>query len=539
VERASVKAVQEGLVAGPAARHRSLRRLDRPSLPARRGVGTGAIAVRELALDGTMLIAAGLATAASAPAAGLFDPSIAWLVGFSLLTIALLAYNGVYRHRFALHYLDDVRAIIAATAVAAMSVTFLRVFVADDPTAAAEAVRAWLFAAVYLSAGRAGVQLVRNNLRSNGLEGENTLILGAGQVGQMVAKRLAERQEFGLRPVAFLDHDPLNSDGLPMPVIGRGVNDARDPVTFADQLESAVREFSIRHVIVTFSLTGHEVELALVRRCEELGIGVSLVPRLFEGIPDQTELERIGGLPLISVYPTDPKGWQFAAKYLLDRLLAVAGLVFTAPVMAVAVIGTLVTLGRPVLFRQARVGMDGREFEMLKFRTMLDPSPVAGNGNQPESSIGHVTSNNGHHAPIDGHRASSNGHLAAVDLTLGPGGVEGDDRRTRFGAILRRTSIDELPQLVNVLRGEMSLIGPRPERPDFATTFNESVYRYADRHRVKSGITGWAQVHGLRGKTSLADRAEWDNYYIENWSLWLDLKIVLLTVVEVLRQGPD
>ena len=115
-----------------------------------------------------------------------------------------------------------------------------------------------------------------------------------------------------------------------------------------------------------------------------------------------------------------------------------------------------------------------------------------------------------------------------------PGGVEGDDRRTPFGTLLRKTSLDELPQLLNVLKGDMSLIGPRPERPDFARLFEDNVYRYGDRHRVKSGITGWAQVHGLRGKTSLSDRVEWDNYYIENWSLWLDVKILLMTVWAVL-----
>jgi exopolysaccharide biosynthesis polyprenyl glycosylphosphotransferase len=539
MERASLKAQHEGLVARPGARRRPLRPLDRPSLAAIRGIGTSAIAVRELGLDLMMLIAAGLAAAVSAPAADLPEPNLAWLTAFSAFTIALLAYNGVYRNRFALHYLDDVRSIIAATAVAAMSVTFLRVFVTDDSAAAAEAVRAWLFAAVYLAAGRAGVQLVRNRLRRNGLEAENTLILGAGRVGQMVARRLAERQEFGLRPVAFLDHDPLDTRGIPMPVIGRGVNDARDPDAFANHLESAVRDFSIRHVIVTFSLTSHEVELALVRRCEELGIGVSLVPRLFEGIPDQTELERIGGLPLISVYPTDPKGWQFAAKYLLDRAAAVGGLILAAPLMAVAAIGTLLTLGRPLLFRQTRIGMDGREFEMLKFRTMREPSPdpAAGNGHRPESSNRTHAAGNGRLAS-SGH-PGSNGHPGSVEMTIGPGGVEGDDRRTRFGAFLRRTSIDELPQLINVVRGDMSLIGPRPERPDFATAFNRSVYRYADRHRVKSGITGWAQVHGLRGKTSLADRAEWDNYYIENWSLWLDLKIVFLTMGAIFTQRPE
>jgi lipopolysaccharide/colanic/teichoic acid biosynthesis glycosyltransferase len=113
---------------------------------------------------------------------------------------------------------------------------------------------------------------------------------------------------------------------------------------------------------------------------------------------------------------------------------------------------------------------------------------------------------------------------------VGPGGVEGEDRRTRLGALLRATSIDELPQFFNVLKGDMSLVGPRPERPEFVSQFERNVYRYGDRHRVKSGITGWAQVHGLRGKTSISDRAEWDNFYIENFSLWLDAKIMLLTL---------
>ena len=175
----------------------------------------------------------------------------------------------------------------------------------------------------------------------------------------------------------------------------------------------------------------------------------------------------------------------------------------TAPIFAVAAVGTLVSVGGPVFFRQPRVGRDGRRFEMLKFRSMRTVSePVI---------------------------------LPDLPADTAPGGIEGDDRRTRFGAFLRRTSLDELPQLLNVVRGEMSLIGPRPERPDFVRLFERNVPRYGDRHRVKSGITGWAQVHGLRGKTSLSDRVEWDNFYIENWSLWLDVKILLMTVLAVRR----
>jgi lipopolysaccharide/colanic/teichoic acid biosynthesis glycosyltransferase len=249
----------------------------------------------------------------------------------------------------------------------------------------------------------------------------------------------------------------------------------------------------------------------VMRRCQELGVSVSVVPRLFEGVSDRAVLERLGGLPLVSVHFADPRGWQFAVKYSLDRILAAAAIVLASPFLLVAAAGTLVTLGRPVLLRQRRVGMDGREFDMLKFRTM--------EGLEDETSEAEVE--------------------LAVESGIAPGGVEGLDRRTTLGSLLRRTSVDELPQLFNVLRGQMSMIGPRPERPEFAHRFDRAVYRYAERHRVKSGITGWAQVHGLRGKTSLADRVEWDNYYIENWSLWLDLKILLLTFVAIPRDRSE
>jgi lipopolysaccharide/colanic/teichoic acid biosynthesis glycosyltransferase len=161
----------------------------------------------------------------------------------------------------------------------------------------------------------------------------------------------------------------------------------------------------------------------------------------------------------------------------------------------------------PVLFSQRRVGRDGKVFDLYKFRSM---------SLQPEQT------------ELDGDDSTALEFLLGGDTA--PGGVEGDDRRTPIGRFLRRSSLDELPQLLNVLRGEMSIIGPRPERPEFVELFRQDITRYGDRHRVKSGITGWAQVHGLRGQTSLAERVEWDNYYIANWSLGLDVKILALTI---------
>jgi lipopolysaccharide/colanic/teichoic acid biosynthesis glycosyltransferase len=209
---------------------------------------------------------------------------------------------------------------------------------------------------------------------------------------------------------------------------------------------------------------------------------------------------------VLGIRPLDPKGWQFRVKYAIDRPTALLALLAMSPVMAALAIAVKLSSPGPVLFRQRRIGQDGQIFEMLKFRSM------------------HIPDKDVEFVPPPG---------------FAPGGVEGPDRRTPIGRFLRRSGLDELPQLINVVRGEMSLVGPRPERPEFAIAFGAQLARYTDRHRVKSGITGWAQVSGLRGQTSLVDRVDMDNYYIRNWSLSLDLKIALLTVPAVLRTGND
>jgi len=188
-------------------------------------------------------------------------------------------------------------------------------------------------------------------------------------------------------------------------------------------------------------------------------------------------------------------GWSQIVKRAFDLALAAAVLVLLFPVMLGIALAVKLTSPGPILYRQDRMGLDGQRFQMLKFRTMRVNA---------ESGTGPV--------------------WASAD----------DTRRTPIGAFLRRFSLDELPQFVNVLRGEMSAVGPRPERPVFVERFRQTVPGYMLRHKVKSGITGWAQVHGLRGNTSLEERIQHDIEYIERWSLWLDLKIIVLTVVRVL-----
>jgi exopolysaccharide biosynthesis polyprenyl glycosylphosphotransferase len=357
-------------------------------------------------------------------------------------------------------------------------------------------IRLWVFSAFYLSAARTVLLSVRLEAMRSETFSTPTLIVGAGVIGTHLVRRLVGEPRYGLRPVGFLDANPLprpeHSTELSVPVLGG-----------PDALAETIAATGARHVILAFSSAPDYVLVAKVRECQRLGVDVSLVPRLYESINERTTLDHLGGLPLLTLRSIDPRGWQFAVKHAIDRGCALLALLALSPVMIACAVAVRLSSPCPVLFRQRRVGRDGREFDVFKFRTMRERDAEPDIFELPQDSA--------------------------------PGGVEGRDRRTRVGRVLRDLSLDELPQLINVLRGDMSLVGPRPERPEFVARFARDVARYEDRHRVKSGITGWAQVHGLRGQTSITDRVEWDNYYIQNWSLRFDLRILVLTVAEVLR----
>ena len=460
--------------------------------------GSGWVAVRMVS-DSLMLLAAILLAGAATSGPGQRPPDRLLTAVFPLLVVGLLALRGLYRRDWRMHMLDAGRHIISATALAAMSSIALAALVHPGwPPPAELGAQAWLFSTALLSASRIGLGFAARQARVERLIGDPTIIIGAGQVGALIERRLVEQPELGLVPVGFVDPDPLPAEAVPnrqAPVLG-------DPA----QLDEIVRRTEARHVIVAF-FAGPDSTLApLVRRCEELGLAISVVPRLFESTNHRIAVEHVGGMPLCRLSRVDPKGWEFAVKHAFDRIAAALLLLFVSPVLIGAAIAVKLSSPGPVLFRQRRIGRDGRAFDILKFRSMKMLHPAA----ELQRAI-------------------------ALSSETAPGGVEGLDRRTKVGTFLRNSSIDELPQLFNVLKGDMSLVGPRPERPEFVELFGQDVYRYDDRHRVKSGITGWAQVHGLRGKTPLADRVEWDNYYIENWSLWLDLKILLMTFTAVCR----
>jgi exopolysaccharide biosynthesis polyprenyl glycosylphosphotransferase len=431
------------------------------------------------------------------------DDAEAPLLALPPLVMALFYLRGLYRRKLRALVIDGVIPVVSGVSVAAMAVAVLGVFLNNAVPSQDEWLRAWLFALIAVGAGRVGLALAQRWARAWRIVGKPVLIVGAGLVGAQVARRLENHPEYGLAPVGFLDEDPRSVaevGGREVPVLGT-----------IDELDEMVQRTGVRNLIVAFSSVADARVSRLIQHCQELGVDVSVVPRMFDTINDRVGYDTVGGLPLLSFNAVDPKGVQFAVKHALDRVLALLLLILFAPVLLCAAIAVRLSSPGPALFSQRRVGRDGKVFDFYKFRSMREPAGGIAQG------------------------TSSLDFLLAGDVA--PGGVEGEDRRTAVGRFLRRTSLDELPQLFNVLRGDMSLVGPRPERPEFVELFRQDIMRYGDRHRVRSGITGWAQVHGLRGQTSLAERVEWDNYYIAHWSLGLDLKILAMTVVALFRNA--
>jgi exopolysaccharide biosynthesis polyprenyl glycosylphosphotransferase len=342
--------------------------------------------------------------------------------------------------------------------------------------------RAAPVAALLILVGRAGSYEAVRAVRVRGYVAEPTLIVGAGAVGAKLAAILAEHREYGMVPIGFLDS--FDGVGLSMPILG----DTHD-------LLPVVERNQVRRVIVAFGALNEEAMVRVLRDCERIPVEVYVVPRFFElrVIPAAGFAEDVWGIPLIRLRGSALRARSRLMKRLFDVVAASVLLILGAPVMAACAVAVRCSSPGSILFRQKRVGRNGQVFELLKFRTMLE--------NDDSETTWSVVN---------------------------------DHRQTPVGAILRRTSLDELPQLFNVLQGTMSLIGPRPERAHFASRFGMEVPRYDDRHRVLGGLTGWAQVHGLKGDTPIADRARFDNQYIEHWSLWRDVVIFTRTVLQLL-----
>jgi exopolysaccharide biosynthesis polyprenyl glycosylphosphotransferase len=348
-------------------------------------------------------------------------------------------------------------------------------------------VYAWLVTALFVMASRSLLNALRNLLRKRGAWAERVLIVGTGDVGRMILQKVRQSPGLGYRVAGFVDDEALpGQEILGVPVLG-GVDD----------LPRLVREHGVEEVIIGRPELSHQEILTIISRCEEGQVAIKIYPDLFQFIATDLSIGDLGGLPLLAVRDVALRGWKLTLKRAVDLVGSGLALVFLSPFLMLVAVAIKLDSKGAVFYAQERMGLDARPFWCLKFRSMRTD-------------------------------AEKNG----------PGWTTaGDTRVTRLGRLIRRLNIDELPQMINVLLGDMSLVGPRPERPVYVEQFRRSIPRYMDRHREKAGLTGWAQVNGLRGDTSIAERTKYDLWYIENWSLWLDFKIMLRTALNIILGG--
>ena len=336
---------------------------------------------------------------------------------------------------------------------------------------------------VVVSLARAGLREVLRFARRHGYNLRYAIVVGGGEPAAEVLRVLNRRRDVGIFVLGLL------SDKKEVPENVRWLGGIEDVRAVLDR----------QQVDIVFIALPHADAARLTTVLSGIGdepIAIHLVPDVFSLVPARGGIEEFETIPFIHLRESRLYGWNRVVKRVFDVAFGALALVVAAPLMLAITIALKLTSPGPVLYRQERMGVDGRRFRMLKFRTMR------------------------------------------VDAEADTGPVwarEGDPRRTTLGVFLRRTSLDELPQLFNVLHGEMSLVGPRPERPSFVEDFRRRVPGYMLRHKMKAGITGWAQIKGWRGNTSIEKRIEYDLYYIERWSLTFDLKILLLTLWDAFR----
>ncbi len=403
--------------------------------------------------------------------------------------------QGLYRLRRGRSRVDDFFAVFVGTILAVVfgivATTYVQTYLASaaqkNSGAFAVSQAAWaIFLVVNVGLTYSSRELMREVLERRwraGIGLKRILIAGAGELGRLVADKIIDHRELGYQIVGFVDDraggDHLGYRGLPL--LG----------TIDEAAEITARE-SIDHLYVALPPEQHLRMLELLDSTTREMVDVKVVPDLLQVIALRARLEDLDGLPVININDVPLQGFNSAVKRSIDvAISSVALLCFAFPFAVVALLVRMTSRG-PVFYRQDRTGLDGKSFSIVKFRSMFDDA---------ERETGPVWT------------------------------VPGDPRVTPLGRFLRRSNLDELPQLWNVLRGDMSIVGPRPERPHFVEQFKHRIPQYMLRHKVKAGLTGWAQVNGWRGNTALEKRIEYDLYYIENWSVRLDLKIMWLTLV--------
>jgi exopolysaccharide biosynthesis polyprenyl glycosylphosphotransferase len=400
-------------------------------------------------------------------------------------SVVLFAGGGLYRPRLHLSLLDDLPSLIARLLVATSFVAALTA-VRHDFDSAGVFLSAAAIAIPMVLAGRLLSYVIISTSRRTGFSGHRAVLVGSGPVTFDLVQVLRRNRRYGIEIVGYLD-EPAN-------VYLSGTTWLGEVTDLAQVLERHYADV----VIVADPRTKEETFAEVLEQSIGHTYDVLMVPRMRRFPTLSVRQDHIGAIPIVRVRLPVLDGWRWRLKRSADVVVSACALLLLSPILAACAVAVRLEGGPGVLFRQERVGRNGATFEVLKFRSMR---PRDEDDSQTTWSI-------------------------ANDNRVGP-----------VGKVLRRTSLDELPQLWNILRGDMTIVGPRPERPHFVQQFSAEHPHYARRHRVPVGLTGLAQVSGLRGDTPISDRARFDNYYIEHWSLWLDFKIVVRTLNELFTAG--
>ncbi|MDY6794804.1 MAG: sugar transferase [Actinomycetota bacterium] len=418
------------------------------------------------------------------------------LIAWSPFLLLSLKLCGMYNTRTRLRTLDKIPRIFGA--VNAYIISFLLIsFLLDIPVMArGYIVFFWGLCVLFILAGRTILLFLLSMAGISDTIIRNTLIVGSGNVGKDVARKLIKHNAFGLNPVGFVDDDPLYTkfeepELRNLRVLG-GLKD----------IYPILKDFEVEKVVIAFSNTTSEQLLDLTSKCNEMGVECSIVPRLFEVITNEIMVNEIGGIPLVRLREKKIEGINHVLKTIEDYVLGTVILLFALPLLIATSIAIKLDSPGPVFFRQKRMGKNGKCFNCLKFRSMVENA---------EDLQGEIMNLNEAEGPLFK--------------------IRKDPRITRVGKWIRKSSLDELPQIFNVLAGQMSLVGPRPPIP-------EEVIQYKEWHKqrlnVRPGITGLWQVNG-RSNSPYDEMIKYDLYYIERWSLWLDVKIMLRTVSAVFK----
>ncbi|MBI4809845.1 MAG: undecaprenyl-phosphate glucose phosphotransferase [Ignavibacteriales bacterium] len=341
----------------------------------------------------------------------------------------------------------------------------------------------WISSIINIFLGRFILLQIEKTLYKKGRELRNAVIVGDNQTANRIFTSLYKHPLLGYRLVGYFSDYPTESS-MQMNILKY--------LGKLDGVPDKLIEERIELVLVALNYDEHPKLYKLVQECEGVNVEFMMVPDLLEIMTGGMIVKEVEGIPFIKIKGVPMTTWGRLSKRTFDVVFSSLFLLLSSPLLLIIVIAIKLSSKGPIFFIQDRVGLDGNHFRMIKFRSMI----VGAEKYDEQAGLG----------------------------------IQNDPRRTRIGKLLRRTSLDELPQLINVWKGEMSLVGPRPERPYFVEQFKSLVPKYLDRHRVKTGVTGWAQVNGFRGDSSIEERIKYDIYYIENWSFWFDIKILLKTI---------